>query len=94
MPTLQDLKAMIYINLIKDNKIKSSDIDLAKRTFGLDIGCIKAKSTRNKPILVQSNIIDILEELLEVHQDLTLSINGMKVNSLPFLTTISHNIYF
>ena len=43
---------MIHMNLIKDNKIKSANVDLAERIFSPDIGSIKAKSTRSKPILV------------------------------------------
>ena len=55
------------MNLIKNNNLQSVDVDLAERTFGPDIGSLKAKSTRNKPAPVQSNVIDILEEFLEVN---------------------------
>jgi len=41
---------------------------------------------------VVDNTIGIPKELLSVNQDVALSIDGMTVNSLKFLTTISHDI--
>jgi hypothetical protein len=43
---------------------------------------------------VTSNIVEIPDELLEVQQDLTLSMDGLTVNSLKFLSTISHDLYY
>ena len=37
MPTTMDLKAMIRINLIKDNKVTTEDITLVEKVYGLDI---------------------------------------------------------
>ena len=93
-PTSQDLKAMIQMNLIRNNSVTTEDVDLATKVFGPDIGAIKGKTTRSRPTQVINNKIDIPEELLDVQEDITLSIDGIVVNSLKFLTTISHNIYY
>jgi hypothetical protein len=55
---------------------------------------IKGKITRRKPQPVVDNIIEIPEELLDVHQDVELSVDGLTVNGLKFFTSISHNIFF
>jgi hypothetical protein len=93
-PTVDDLKAMIRMNLIKNNIVTADDVNLATKAYGLDVGKIKGKTTRGKPTPVTSNIVEIPDELLEVQQDLTLSMDGLTVNSLKVLSTISHDLYY
>jgi hypothetical protein len=93
-PTVDDLKAMIRMNLIRNNIVTTEDVNLATKAFGAEIGNIKGKTTRSRPKPVMSNIIEIPDELLEVQRDVTLSMDGMMVNSLKFLTTISHEIFY
>ena len=70
------------------------DVNLAKKSYGPDVGEIKGKNMRNRPKIVVRNIVDITEEFLEVHQDLTFPMDGLTVNSLKFLSTISHELYY
>eukprot|EP00957_Ditylum_brightwellii_P023828 1798069-Ditylum_brightwellii.AAC.1 len=62
-PTVEDLKAMICMNLIRNNKVTTDDVNLATRAFGPDIGAIKGKTTRSKRTPVTSNMIEIPREL-------------------------------
>ena len=82
------------MNLIRNNIVTTADVNLATKVFGPDIGSIKVKTTRRKPTPVVSNIIEIPDELLELQKDLTLSLDGMTINSLKFLTTISHDLMY
>jgi hypothetical protein len=84
----------IRMNLIWNNVVTTEDVNLAVKVFGADIGSVKDKTTRSCPKPVMSNIIEIPDELLEVQKDVTLSMDGMTVNSLKFLTTISHEIFY
>jgi hypothetical protein len=93
-PTVDDLKAMIRMNLIKNNVVTTADVNLATKAYGPDVGAIKGKTTRRKPTQVASNIVEIPDELLEIQQDLTLSMDGLTVNSLKFLSTISHDLFY
>ena len=43
---------------------------------------------------VRSQVIEIPDELLRVNEEITLSIGALNVNSLEFLTTISHDMYY
>jgi hypothetical protein len=45
-PTVEDLKAMIRMNLIRNNKVTTKDVNLAIKAFGPDVGNIKGKTTR------------------------------------------------
>jgi hypothetical protein len=64
------------------------------KAYGPDISGIKGKTTRKKPTTVENNTVEMLEELLEIQQDLKVSMDGMTVNSLKFLTAISHDLYY
>ena len=93
-PTLDDFKAMLRMNLIRNAKITTKDINLAQKAFGPDVGSIKGKTTRNRPLPAQSNVIEIPPELLRINEDIVLSIDGLSVNSLKFLTTVSHDVFY
>ena len=50
--------------------------------------------TRRKPLPIIEEHIKIPEELISVHEDITMAIDGLTINSLKFLSTISCNIYY
>ena len=83
-PTPQDLKAMLRINLIKNAKIPTEDVILAENSYGPDVGSIKAKTTRTSLTPPFSNIIEITTELLHIQEEITISMDGLAVNSLNF----------
>ena len=82
------------MNGIGNSPVTTKDIELAEKIFGPDIGSLKGKTTRRNPIHVVEDTIDIPRELIRSQQDITLCIDGMKVNGLWFLTTISRNLYY
>jgi len=93
-PTVKDLKAAIRMNAVANNPITTQDIDLAEKVFGPDISSLKGKTTRQKPIPVVDDHIDIPRELTDAHYHVTLCVDVMKVNTLSFLTTISRHLYY
>eukprot|EP00957_Ditylum_brightwellii_P021123 1592475-Ditylum_brightwellii.AAC.1 len=58
-PSVPDLKAMIHMSLIKDNQVTTEDINLAIKAYGPNMGKIKGKTTRTKPIHITSNLIEL-----------------------------------
>ena len=79
-PTLEDLKSVIRMNLIHNNKVTTEDVTLALKTLGPDVATIKGKTTRRKPLPVVDNIIEIPDELLNIHREVELSVDGLTVN--------------
>eukprot|EP00957_Ditylum_brightwellii_P077364 5878570-Ditylum_brightwellii.AAC.1 len=77
-PSIQDLKAMIQMNLICDNEVTTKGVDPAEQAFGPDLGAIKGKTTRQRPNPINNNRIEIPEELILLHEEVTISINGLK----------------
>ena len=92
-PSIQDFKAILRMNIIANNPVTMEDIEIAKQIFGPDIGSLKGKTTRQKLIPAVNNYIAIPKELYAKQQDIVLCIDGIKVNGLLFLTTVS-KIYF
>jgi hypothetical protein len=93
-PTVDDLKAMIRMNLIKNNVVTTEDVNLATKAYGPDISGNKRKTTRQKATTAESNTVEIPEELMDMQKDLKVSMYGMTVNSMKFLTAISHDLYY
>ena len=65
-PTVDNLKEMIWMNLIKENVMTTDDVNLATKYYGPDVGGIKGKTTRSNPTSVVINIVEIPYRFVEV----------------------------
>ena len=82
------------MNLVKNNPMTSKDINLMEAIFGKDIATSKGKTTRRKPKPVLEDYIDIPKELILAQQNVIICIDGITVNLLKFLTTISKDTHY
>jgi hypothetical protein len=90
-PSINDTKAIIWMNAIKNNPVTTEDVNIADKIFGPDVAALKGKTTRRAPIPVIEDHIEIPRELITAKYSVTLCLDGMKVNDISFLTTISNN---
>jgi hypothetical protein len=58
-PTVENFKAILRQNIIKNCPVTIEDVVTAEKIFGPDIGSFKGKSTRSKPIPVKRDLIEI-----------------------------------
>ena len=93
-PSVQDLKAVLRMNLISNNPVTTEDIEMAERIFGPDIGSLKGKTVRRKPAQVVNDNIEVPRELIASQYAIILCVDIMYVNGLTFLTTISKNLKY
>ena len=93
-PSVQDLKAVLRMNLISNNPVTTEDIEMAERIFGPDIGSLKGKTVRRKPAQVVNDNIEVPRELIASQYAITLCVDIVYVNGLQFLTTISKNLKY
>jgi hypothetical protein len=63
-PSNNDFTAILKMKAIPNNPITTDDINLAEKILGRDIGPIKGKTTRKKPVPVVDEYIDIPKELI------------------------------
>ena len=48
-PTMDNFKSLLWINIIKNCPMRTEDVSVAEKTFGLDASSLKGKSARRKP---------------------------------------------
>jgi hypothetical protein len=69
-------------------------VNIAEKIFGGDIGAMKGKTTRQRPVPVKDDLVEILPELLDQHGDRTYCIDLMYVKGMPMMTGIDKSIRF
>jgi hypothetical protein len=80
-------------NQIRNLPVTLENVNMGEKNFGPDIGSLKGKTTRQKPVPVVSDYIEVPKELITNHNNAVLCIDGIKINGLHFLTTVSRNKY-
>ena len=90
-PSPEAFKRLLRQYLVKNNPVTTADADIAEKVFGPDVGALKGKSTRKRPVPVLEDLVAIPRELIERHQDLTLCMDVMYVCGLPMFTCIDRS---
>ena len=93
-PTVENFKALLKMNVIKNCPVTSEDVTMAEKIFGPDISNLKGKSTRRKVEAVREDNIEIPKELIEQHREIELCMDTMYVNEVGMLTTIDQMVKF
>jgi hypothetical protein len=93
-PSARAFLKIVENNLLKDCPIDTTDILAAEDIFGPNVGSLKGKTVRRGGTHVNPEYHQIPSPLMEKYQQVTLCIDIMFVNKLPFLVTISRDIKF
>ena len=82
------------IRYLANCPVTERDITVATDIFGKNLGSLKGKTVHRPNAHVQTGIAPVPHEILSRHQNVTLAIDIMFVNKIPFLITVSRNIKF
>ena len=93
-PSARDFQQIISKNLILNCPVTTCDVAWADKIYGKDIHALKGKTTRSKPKQVVIDYMVMPKSILERNMNITLSIDIMFVNKIPFVTTMSQHIKF
>jgi hypothetical protein len=93
-PSPKDFKNMVCSNMIKNCPVASTDINNAEKMFGPDLATLKVKTDRRILPPVMTDYIKIPQEIIDLNRNVTITIDVMFVNGLPFLISISHKVKF
>jgi hypothetical protein len=76
----------VILDYLRDAKVTRADIDAADDIFGPNIGALRGKTVRRPNLHVQSGVDAVPHEIMKLHKHITLTIDLMFVNNLPFLS--------
>ena len=81
-------------NQLKNCPITPRDVRLMKEILGPSIPGLKGKTVRTKPAQVNPELIPVPPHIRDHYQTITLAIDIMFVNRIPFLMTTSRHIHY
>jgi hypothetical protein len=81
-------------NQNKDSPVTVEDAMVAYKIWVPSVAALKGKTVRKRPEPVKTDIVSIPKEICELHKEVTLTINIIFVNKIPFFLTLSRVLYF
>jgi len=94
-PSTNDFLSIISNNLLPNCKVTVQDIKMAEDIYGPNLGSLKGKMTRDTPSHVQIQQPDPIPiTIMDRYHEVTLCIDIMYINNIPFLISISRHIKF
>ena len=84
----------ISIKHLANCPVTRADIIAAKDILGPNLGSLKGKTVRHPNEHVPGGMEGVPHEIMSLHKNVTLCIDIMFINKIPFLVTISRNLKF
>ena len=81
-------------NLIPNCPVTRADIIAAENIYGPNINALKGKTVKRPGVQVKPEIDNVPPEILAEHKSITLEVDIMFVNKMPFLITTSRKLRF
>ena len=92
-PGDRDMKEIV-IKHLHDCPVTGADIDVARTLLGPNLGSLKGKTVRRPNPHVPMGIAGVPDSIMKHHQRVTIAIDIMFINAIPFFITISRNLHF
>jgi hypothetical protein len=93
-PLPTNFKNIVRLNMIRNCTVTSTDVATANKIFGPDHPTLRGKTIRITPPPVVTYYIQIPREIVTLNRNVTLLIDIVFVNSLPFMVSVSRKIKF
>ena len=94
IPSTEDFIKYVKGNMIPNCNITRQDILRAEDIFEPNLRSVKHKTTRNLMQHVNVTWSQVPEEILDNYRDVSLAIDIMAINKIPFMVSKSRNIQF
>ena len=90
----KDLIKILKTSNLPNCPVTPRDVLIANKLFGPNVGALKGKTTRQGPPIVDSPVSVDTTSILKYYGEVTLCVDLMYVNKVPFLVALSRNIKF
>ena len=87
-PSTRELMDISDQHLLKNNPVQRADIKDAENIYGTNLGSLKGKMVTQKGITVAGQITGVPPVIKQKYQSMTLCIDLLFVNKIPFLLMI------
>ncbi len=87
-PTDRDFLGMVCSGMILNCPVTPSAVQNANLIFGPNLAGVRGRTVRRPPESATTNYVQIPRALLEQHQRVTLAVDVMFVNRVPFLVSV------
>ena len=87
-PTDHDFLGMVRGGMISNCPVTTNAVKNAHQIFGPDLARIRGRMVRRPPESVTTDYVQIPQAILERHQLVTLAVDIMFVNGVPFLVSV------
>lgn len=91
-PPARKFMELVSNNLIKNCPVERRHIQAAEEIFGPNLGALKGKTRRHTVDHVPGVVDTVPPEILSKHREVTLCVDIMFVNKVPFLLAISRGL--
>ena len=92
-PGDRDMKEIV-VKYLQDCPVTGVDIDVARTLLGPNLGSLKGKTVQCPNQHVPMGTAGVPISVLKHHQQVTIAIDIMFINAIPFFITISRNLHF
>jgi hypothetical protein len=93
-PSTRTFMKIVEGNLLQNCPVTKMDIMNAEDILGPNVGSLKGKTVRRSGLPVRTAYKAVPRGIMANYRDVTLCVDIMFVNKIPFLVTISRNIKF
>jgi len=93
-PSTEDYRKYVEGNMIPNCNVTRQDILRAEDIFGPNLGSVKGKTTRQPTSHINITWTQVPEDILQSYRSVTLAIDIMAINEIPFVISISRDIHF
>ena len=91
-PTDRDFLGMVRGGMISNCPVTANAVKNAHQIFGPDLAGIRGRMVRRPPESVTTDYVQIPRAILERHQLVTLAVDVMFVNEVPFLVSVARGL--
>jgi hypothetical protein len=91
-PTDREFRNMVRTNMIPNCPVTTVAIDNANKIWGPDLAGVRGRRTRQRPEHVKIEYLSIPRSIVDRLKHVTLSVDVMFVDGVPFLVSVSRGI--